>query len=209
MLTEFICITIAAILIIGYQWIVFHRPSSTKQTFLHFQDEITRDWVIAVMQPKEAILGVQTLRNSIMSATVFSTTSILLIIGTLTLSVQMGKLGEASRAFSTSDAEQSLLKLKTLCLLGTLLCAFMFFAQAIRLYSQIGIIIGSTKSENSITVASRLMNQAARCLFGGMNCYYLAVPMVLWLYDPYLLVASTLVILPLLHKLDRSPAGSS
>jgi uncharacterized membrane protein len=209
MLIDLVCFSIAALLLVIYHWLVFGRATTGKQTFIQFQDEIRRDWVAAVMLPKEAILGVQTLRNSIMGATVFSTTSILLIIGTLTLSVQMGKLGEASRFFASGEIEQSLLKLKTLCLLANLLCAFMFFAQAIRLYAHIGIIIGTASNENAQHAATRLMNQAARCHFGGMRCYYLAVPLVLWLYDPYLLVVSTVVMLPILLKLDRSPVATN
>lgn len=208
MFVDLICLAISVFLFITYHLVVFGRNATRKHTFIQFQDEIRGNWVQAVMQPKEAILGVQTLRNSIMGATVFSTTSILLIIGTLTLSVQMGLLGEASRFFVSGEAEQSLLKLKTLCLLGNLLCAFMFFAQAIRLNAHIGIIIGATANENAQVAATRLMNQAARCHFGGMRCYYLAVPLVLWLYDPYLLVLSTLGMLPVLLKLDRSPVLS-
>lgn len=205
---DLVCLATALLFIIGYHWAIFVRVSPGRQTFIQFQDEIRRAWVVAVMSNREAILGVQTLRNSIMGATVFCTTAILLIIGTLTMSIQIGRLGESSLFFSGSGTAASLLQIKTLLLLANLVAAFMFFSQAIRLYAHVGIILGAQSNQHAEHVATRLMNQAARCHFAGMRCYYLAIPLVLWLYDPLLLLASTVVLLLLLYRLDRSPVDA-
>ena len=50
-----------------------------------------------------------------------------------------------------------------------------------------------------------IMNRAGRYYTIGMRAYYFAVPLVFWLFSPVLMVASTLVLIPVLYFNDRAP----
>ena len=38
-----------------------------------------------------------------------------------------------------------------------------------------------------------------------MRAYYLAVPLVFWLFGPHFMLLATLVLIPILYYLDRTP----
>jgi uncharacterized membrane protein len=168
-------------------------------------------WVETVMTAgNKDILAVQTLRNSIMGATFLSSTSVLLIIGVLTLSGQGENLGvtwHSLNLFGATHAELWLTKL--LALLLDMLVAFFSFAQAIRLYHHVGYMINvpMTTKHRAFTpqhVALHL-NRAGRFYAIGMRAYYVAVPLVFWLFGPHFMLLSTVVLIPILYYLDRTP----
>ena len=168
-------------------------------------------WVESVMTAgNKDVLAVQTLRNSIMGATFLSSTAVLLIIGVLTLSGQGDKLvstWHALNVFGTSDTALWLTKL--LALLLDMLVAFFSFAQAIRLFHHVGYMINVPASMNHHAftpphVALHL-NRAGFFYALGMRAYYVAVPLVFWLFGPHFMLLSTLILLPVLFYLDRTP----
>jgi uncharacterized membrane protein len=163
-------------------------------------------WVERMMKDKEGILAVQTLRNSIMGATFFASTSVALIVGTITLSTQGDKLSHAWNTLSPLGAiDEHMWLVKLLVLLTDMLCAFVCFAQAIRLFSHVGVMITVPTSAIHPRQVTRLFVQAGRYHTRGMRCYYLAAPMLFWLFGPILLVLSSCVLVVVLHFLDKSP----
>jgi uncharacterized membrane protein len=168
-------------------------------------------WVETVMASTgKDILAVQTLRNSIMGATFLSSTAVLLIIGTLTLSGQGDKLGETWHALNAPGANSPDLWLgKLLALLLDMFVAFFSFAVAIRLFNHVGYMINvpTTLAHKALTpqhVALHL-NRAGACYALGMRAYYVAVPLVFWLFGPHFMLLSTGVLIPALYYLDRAP----
>jgi len=168
-------------------------------------------WVESVMTAgNKDVLAVQTLRNSIMGATFLSSTSVLLIIGVLTLSGQGGNLGttwHSLNIFGATHAELWLTKL--LALLLDMLVAFFSFAQAIRLYHHVGYMINvpMTMKHRALTpqhVALHL-NRAGKFYAVGMRAYYVSVPLVFWLFGPHFMLLSTVILIPILFYLDRAP----
>ena len=168
-------------------------------------------WVETVMTAgNKDVLAVQTLRNSIMGATFLSSTAVLLIIGVLTLSGQGDKLvstWQALNVFGSVHAELWLTKL--LALLLDMLVAFFSFAQAIRLYHHVGYMINvpMTMKHRAFTPAhvALHLNRAGALYAIGMRAYYVAVPLVFWLFGPHFMLLSTLILIPLLFYLDRAP----
>src|SRR3979411_851274 len=67
-------------------------------------------WVERMISEDLGILAVQTLRNSIMTATFFATTSVAPIVGAVTLSMQSGALRRVSEAIAASDERWWFLK---------------------------------------------------------------------------------------------------
>ena len=168
-------------------------------------------WVETVMTTGgKDVLAVQTLRNSIMGATFLSSTAVLLVIGVLTLSGQGDKLvatWQALNVFGAAHAELWLAKL--LALLLDMLVAFFSFAQAIRLFHHVGYMINlptdlQHRAFKPPHVALHL-NRAGAFYAIGMRAYYVAVPLVFWLFGPHFMLLSTLALLPILFYLDHTP----
>lgn len=168
-------------------------------------------WVETIMTSNNKdVLAVQTLRNSIMGATFLSSTAVLLIIGVLTLSGQGENLGSTWHSlniFGAAHAELWLAKL--IALLLDMLVAFFSFAQAIRLFHHVGYMINVPVStrHHAFTpehVALHL-NRAGSFYAIGMRSYYVAVPLVFWLFGPHFMLLSTVVLIPILFYLDRAP----
>jgi uncharacterized membrane protein len=202
------------LLLVGYHVFLRYKRRSDPLYTIQAVNAVARAaWVETVMNaPNKDVLAVQTLRNSIMGATFLSSTAVLLIIGTLTLSGQGEKLGSTWHSlniFGATHAELWLTKL--LVLLLDMLVAFFSFAQAIRLYHHVGYMINVplTMAHRALSpqhVALHL-NRAGFFYALGMRAYYVSVPLVFWLFGPHFMLAATIVLVPILYYLDRTPAA--
>jgi len=168
-------------------------------------------WVESVMREGKDILAVQTLRNSTMAATFLASTSVLLIIGVLSLSGQGDKLETAWHSLNVLGAKHTeLWMLKLLLLLLDLFFAFFSFSMSIRVFNHVGYMINvplSPLRHKAISpqhVAIHL-NRAGRFYSLGMRAYYFAVPLVFWLFGPHFMLLATLGLIFVLHHLDRAP----
>lgn len=161
------------------------------------------------MQEKKDILAVQTLRNSTMAATFLASTSVLMIIGILTLS-EGGKLESTWHALNLFGAQHPELWLvKIIFLLLDMFVAFFSFSMSIRVFNHVGYMINvplalKHKMISPAHVATHL-NRAGKFYSIGMRAYYFIVPLVFWLFGPHFMVISTIGLLMFLYRIDRSP----
>lgn len=159
---------------------------------------------------KPDVIAIQTLRNSTMAATFLASTSVLLIIGVLTLSGQGEKLNGSWHVlnnFGTTYPELWLTKL--ILLLLDLFTAFFSFAMAIRVYNHVGYMINVPIALNHKAISPQHvaihLNSAGSYYSMGMRAYYFTVPLVFWLFGPHFMLLATVILIPVLYKLDRSP----
>lgn len=199
------------LLICYYVFLRYQLKSDPLYTIQAVNAAARAAWVETVMTgSNKDVLAVQTLRNSIMGATFLSSTAVLLIVGTLTLSGQSDKLSATWHALNLFGANQAeLWQTKLLVLLLDMFVAFFSFAQAIRLYHHVGYMINvpTTMAHKALTpqhVALHL-NRAGSFYAIGMRAYYVAVPLVMWLFGPHFMLLSTVILIPILHRLDRAP----
>jgi uncharacterized membrane protein len=182
------------------------NPTYTVQTI----NTIARTaWVETIMREKKDILAVQTLRNSTMAATFLASTSVLLIIGVLTLS-EGDKLQASWHVLNiVSDKHPGLWLLKIICLLLDLFVAFFSFSMSIRIFNHVGYLINVPLELNHrmITPAhvATHLNRAGSFYSIGMRAYYFTVPLVFWLFGPHFMFASTIGLLIVLYRIDRAP----
>ena len=101
---------------------------------------LREDWFIAVSQQKGSeILAVQTLRNSLMSATMTASTAMLGLIGTVTLAAPSLHASFGEAVMLPSVTPRLVLELLLLALLfASLVCS----AMAVRYYNHVGFISG-------------------------------------------------------------------
>jgi len=129
-----------------------------------------------------------------------------LILGTVTLSTQSDRLAHTWASLGPIGAiDEHLWLLKILLLLNDILCAFVSFAQAIRLLSHVGVLIAGRAPTIHPQQVARLFIQPRRHHTRGMRCYYLARPLLFWLFGPLLLVLSSCALVIVLYFLDKSP----
>ncbi|MDB5811673.1 MAG: hypothetical protein JWN94_3795 [Betaproteobacteria bacterium] len=211
---DFAGATASVLLLIAYHVFLRIKLRSDPLYTIQAVNALSRAaWVETVMTAgNKDVLAVQTLRNSIMGATFLSSTAVLLIIGVLTLSGQSEHLGTTWQSLNVFGAMRAELWLaKLLALLLDMLVAFFSFAQAIRLFHHVGYMINVPVStqHRAFTpphVALHL-NRAGAFYAVGMRAYYIAVPLVFWLFGPHFMLLSTVILLPVLFFLDRAPTG--
>jgi len=203
---------ISALLVIAYH--VFLRHKVRKDPTYTFQavNRIARSaWVETIMgDDKNAVLAVQTLRNSTMAATFLASTAVLLIIGVLTLSQQGAKLESAWHALNMVGAINPMLwMVKLLLLLLDLFVAFFSFSMAIRIFNHVGYMINVPVRLNHKMITPKHvathLNRAGHFYSMGMRSYYFLVPLVFWLFGPHLMLVATICLLVVLYRLDRAP----
>lgn len=209
---DFASLLVTVLLIVAYH--IFLRNKIKKDPAYTVQaiNRIARTaWVETIMgDEKNAVLAVQTLRNSTMAATFLASTSVLLIIGVLTLSEQGEKLEAHWHALNMVGAINPMLwMVKLLSLLLDLFVAFFGFSMAIRIYNHVGFMINvpvrlNHKMITPAHVATHL-NRAGHFYSMGMRAYYYLVPMVFWLFGPHFMLVSTIVLLLALYRIDRAP----
>ncbi|WP_127478000.1 DUF599 domain-containing protein [Sulfurivermis fontis] len=168
-------------------------------------------WVQAVMaNDGQLILGVQTLRNSTMAATLMASTAVLLIIGTLNLSGEADKLLDTWHLPNLGGSHAAWLwMIKLLFLVTDFFIAFFAFSMSVRLYNHVGFKISVPPEVRTPELAPDSvavhLNRAGYYYSIGMRTYYFAVPLVFWLFSPILMLGATLVLIGVMYHIDRSP----
>jgi uncharacterized membrane protein len=204
-------LALSALLLAFYQLLLVAKERRDPTYSVRAVNTLARTaWVESVMTHGKDILAVQTLRNSTMAATFLASTSVLLIIGVLSLSGQGDKLEATWHSLNLYGARHAELWIvKLLFLLLDLFFAFFSFSMSIRVFNHVGYMINvplslNHKSISPAHVASHL-NRAGRFYSLGMRAYYYAVPLVFWLFGPHFMLLATLVLIFVLYRIDRAP----
>ncbi len=200
----------SASLIIAYHLFIRSKVKKDPAYTVQAINIIARTaWVETIMSERRDILAVQTLRNSTMAATFLASTSVLMIIGILTLS-EGGKLESTWHVLNIVGATPPELWLtKLICLLLDMFVAFFSFSMSIRVFNHVGYMVNvplalNHKMISPAHVATHL-NRAGRFYSLGMRAYYFMVPLVFWLFGPHFMLISTIGLLVVLYRIDRAP----
>jgi uncharacterized membrane protein len=203
---------VSALLVAAYHLFLRHKIKNDPAYTVQAINRIARTaWVETIMQDdKNAVLAVQTLRNSTMAATFLASTAVLMIIGVLTLSEQGDKLEATWHALNMVGAINPMLwMVKLILLLLDLFVAFFSFSMAIRVFNHVGYMINvplglNHKMITPAHVATHL-NRAGHFYSLGMRAYYFLVPLVFWLFGPHFMLVATIGLLMVLYRIDRAP----
>jgi uncharacterized membrane protein len=203
-----ICVTLIVAYHVFLRYKIRKDPTYTVQAV----NKIARTaWVETIMaDEKNAVLAVQTLRNSTMAATFLASTSVLLIMGVLTLSEQEQKIEATWHALNVMGAIHPVLwMVKLVMLLLDLFVAFFAFSMSIRIYNHVGYMINvPVRLEHKMITPAHVathLNRAGHFYSLGMRAYYFLVPLVFWLFGPHFMLIATLGLLATLYRIDRSP----
>lgn len=206
---DVIAVVISLALIFAYYLFLHFRIRTDSSYTIHALLNAGRaSWVARMMtDQKDSILGVQTLRNAIMGSTFFASTAVVLVIGVLTLTAQGDKLADVWHTLNPNGQfDHRLLLFKLLILLIDLLCAFILFAQSIRLLNHVGFMISVPAKVVAPAAVAQMLIHAGLQHRRGMRCYYFAVPMLFWLFGPVFLILANLGLVVSLYYLDQAPS---
>lgn len=157
------------------------------------------------VQPGAELLAVQTLRNSLMSATLLASTAALALMGTVTLAAP--SLHASVSAPATGLSPRLVLELLLLVLLFASLVSTLM---AVRLYNHAGFIGGmpvGSPERLSWTEAGVRYTRRAGLLYGvGLRQLVLVVPVVSALLLPQSGPVAAAVVAGVLYSLDRFDA---
>ncbi len=147
---------------------------------------LREEWFTAVSQHTGSeILAVQTLRNSLMSATLTASTAMLGLIGTVTLAAPSLHASFGSSVMLPSATPRLLLELLLLALLfASLVCS----AMAVRYYNHLGFIIGmpveSDARKRWAPVGTAYVRRAGVLYSWGLRHLILVAPILACLLHP-------------------------
>ncbi len=160
---------------------------------------LREDWLgVVSAQPGSELLAVQTLRNSLMSATLLASTAALALMGTATLTAPSLHDGLAS------PGPRLVLELVLLALLSASLVATLM---AVRFYNHAGFVVGmpvaSPARARWTDVGVRYVRRAGVLYGVGLRQLVLVVPVVAALLAPAAGPVAAALVVAVLVALDR------
>jgi uncharacterized membrane protein len=169
---------------------------------------MTRErWVMMIMNSgKLEILAIQTLRNSVMTASFMATTATLLLIGVLNLSEKIGQWSALLHPLlSVCQTSNELWQVKLGVLLLSFVIAFYYFAMAIRFFNHVGYMINLPTDEDLCQQTCAYLNKAGSYYTFGIRTFFFSLPIIFWFLGPCFLILATLSLIAGLSVLDRVP----
>ncbi len=197
---------VASVLLIGgYElrlWATERRnPQSTARAA---HAALREEWVRALSgQSGSEIVAVQTLRNSLMSATISASTAALALMGTLSLSAPGA--GRGLDLFGITRLSPGLVL--ELMLLTTLFASYVCSATAMRYFSHAGFVmslpVASSQRQARLPTAIVYVRRAGSLYGWGLRSFFLVAPIIAGLINPFAMPLASLGLVLVLRSLDR------
>ncbi len=179
-------------------------PSATARSA---HGVLRADWVGALSRtPGTELLAVQTLRNSLMSATITASTAALTSMGAVSLMASKIDLTTVRLDLHPLTSRSVL----ELALLGTLFSAFVCSAMAARYYHHTGFImslpVGSSDRTRREPIAVAYVQRAGVLYSWSLRCFFFLAPVVVGLLSPLMMPPAALLLVALLRVFDNAPS---
>lgn len=154
---------------------------------------------------KKNILAVQSLRNTIMGATLMATTSILLCSGLAAVISSTYSVKKPLNDAVYGAHGEFMVALKYVTLLTIFLFSFFCHSLSIRFINQVNILINTPQDPLSL-VTPQYINEILEKGFilntVGNRLFYSGLPLLLWIFGPVLVFLCSLTMVPVLYNLD-------
>ncbi len=207
---EFYLLLSSLFLLGGYHvylvWMVKHHP---LQTDVGINACVRTAWVRHMMQRQPGdVLAVQTLRNSLMSASFLASTAILLVAGLLSFILtnknSLDNFNHVLDMLSTGHPHVVLSRL--LLLVVTFFFAFFNFALTVRYYNHVGFMLNAASSMDGHALPEQFisasLHRGAFHFTLGMRAILLVLPFGLWLLGPVWLLLGSILLVVVLWRID-------
>ena len=197
--------------LLGYRFFLSlmlrHRPDNL---FLGKLQQYRTAWIKAHSGNLDCIVVVQTLRNTIMSASFLASTAVLLIMGAFNLLHNIGPPEVSVKTFFFSGSlDPSVQTFKVLLIILILSYSFFNFTWHIREINYMSFILNIPKDEldrieggdSTAHIAGMFLTSGIHFSL-GMRGFYFLVPLLMWFFSPVLMIISNLTILYIMMRRD-------
>lgn len=200
----------AAALLIGYHIIhaVELRLWPSRTSF--GRNALARSrWAAHVMGRGADILVVQTLRNWTMGATFLASTAIVIALGVLSFALTSNEIDQLNDLMHVIGVKShKLAVIKALAVVFIYLVAFVCFTLCVRFYNHAAFLLNLPSDSAELLpldadASLRALGRGAAAYNVGMRCYYVSIPVALWLLGPVWFLAGALVMTTLIYRLDH------
>ncbi|QCE16130.1 uncharacterized protein LOC114164228 [Vigna unguiculata] len=205
---DVILVPLGFLMSIGYHFWLWHTVRTHPHTtIIGINASGRRNWVATIMKDndKKNILAVQSLRNTIMGATLMATTSILLCSGLAAIISSSYSVKKPLEDTVYGGHGEFMVSLKYVTLLSIFLFSFFCHSLSIRFINQVNILINTPQDPMSL-VSPEYVNQILEKGFllntVGNRLFYAALPLLLWIFGPVLVFLCSLAMVPVLYNLD-------
>lgn len=205
----FFCLSVA--LYAAYNLYIRHKEAVDPGFTIHGISRTARvQWVASVLENKNGILAVQTLRNATMASTFMASTSVLLAVGVLSLTGNGENVRHTWHSLNFFGSVTSdMFAFKILALLLNFFLAFFCFTSSLRLYTHVAFMLGAEngpedKSQISC-MAEKYLNMGANHFSLGMRAFYFTVPLVFWIFGAQFMLFGTIFLISIIYALDKTP----
>ena len=207
--TEIYLFAVSILILVAYHvrliWMVKHHPLRTD---MGVNNCVRRAWVHHIMRrPPGDVLAVQTLRNSLMSASFLASTAILLVAGLLSFTLSNNSLENFNHVLNLlSNGHPHVVMSRLLLLVITFFFAFFNFALTVRYYNHVGFMLNAASNMDVHTLPEQFMvkslQRGALHFTLGMRAFMLVLPFGLWLLGPVWLLLGSIILVSVLWKID-------
>ena len=156
---------------------------------------LRRAWVKRIFAAAGSeVLAIQTVRNSIMAATLMATTAVLALMGVISIGHSQLNAPNAPMEWMHGSAN-----LKLFLPLALLAACVVLFSKAVRLYHRSGYSLGlpqgsSDAAEAAEAAAVSELTRAAHLYRNGWRTFYAAIATGAWLAGGWMMLVATVVI---------------
>ena len=177
--------------------------------FLGKLQQYRNAWIDAHSGSKDSIVVVQTMRNTIMTASFLASTSIILIMGALSLlsTVDPSQNMLATSMSGTTAPTKEVFNI--LMIIIVLSYSFFNFTWHIREINYMSYILNIPKEEldkiegddSTPHIANKFLTAGIHFSL-GMRGFYFLIPLLMWLFSPVLMFIASVVIFSILIRRD-------
>lgn len=199
--------TATVLIVFGYEVaLAFAQRRQPERLARTAHAALREDWFAAVSaQSGSEILAVQTLRNSLMSATMIASTAVLGLMGTLTLAAPSlhASFGDGASGWPNFTPRLAM----ELAVLALLLASLVSSVMAVRYYNHAGFIGGmpveSEARRRWASAGTAYVRKAGILYSWGLRQLILIVPMVAFILHPVAGLVGALGVVAALLNFDR------
>lgn len=207
-LSEILIVLAALACLVGYQIkYVYDSHRRPETTPFGLGATSRRLWVESVMAERRDVLAVQTLRNWTMAASFLASTAFLIGVGLLSFLLTAGDVPNFVHHLNLlGTTSEQIVVTKVLILLINFFIAFFNCTQAIRYYNHVALDINVPRTEAAAAppaVVAKLLDRGALFYTLGMRGFYVAVPLVLWIFGPLWFLAGAIALVAVLYRFDH------
>jgi uncharacterized membrane protein len=193
----------------GASWAIYaliaDKMAIGKDSLMSSSVKYRRKWMRESYQRENRMPDIATIGNLMHSATFFTSTTLLVLgalfalIGTIEKSAEVVEGVVQGLPFAVKTNE-TLLEIKAVVLTLTFVYAFLRFTWTIRQFNLLNIMVGAFPAhlehrpidEPLIEKAARLAELAGGNFTHALRAYYYAVPLLMWIVNPWLFVIGTI-----------------